>query len=200
MKLRIILLLVAITGLLYADTTEFQRLLAEGETYYRKGIAGDERAVDMAIERLESALKREPGHPLAMVFLGSCYTLVARDKRIPWVKLRWAKRGLELIDRAVEQNPANVRIRLERFMNNLNLPSVLKRGDYIRDDLEFLIPRIDKTPLPVDQRQSFYLEAGDYLYREEQEDRAADCWQRCVSIDPASQAGRQAEKRLRADS
>jgi len=193
----VMVFLVLTTGLISAGTDEFRRLLTEGEEWYRKGINGDEQAVDKAIERLESALELNPGHPLAMVFLGSCYTLVARDKKNPLAKLKWAKRGLELIDQAVEQDPADGRIRLERFMNNLNLPGILKREAFVRSDLEFLTDRIDRSPVPDDHRQNFYVVAGDYLHQEGEVERAVDFWRRCLAINPESLWGRRAADRLR---
>lgn len=192
-----IVLLVAVPVFLSAGTADFQRLLTEGEAYYRKGIAGNEEAVGKAVERLEAALKLEPGHSLAMVFLGSAYTLVARDKKNPWVKLSWAKRGLDLIDRAVKQSPSDVRVRLERFMNNLNLPAVLKRDKFIRSDLEFLIPRMDDAPVSDEHLQLFYLDAGDYLQREGETDRAVVFWRRCTALNPDSSPGQRAEARVR---
>ena len=64
----------------------------------RRGAAG---AVLLAQEQFRGLLSLEPLNPLYLAYLGSTYTLQARDSSLPWTRIRLVNQGLGFLDRAL---------------------------------------------------------------------------------------------------
>lgn len=86
----------------------------------------------------EEILKEKPDHVEALVTYGSLKTLMGRDAFLPWNKMKYVEQGCDLMDKAVQMAPDNVRIRITRALNNINLPSFFNRITYCLEDFEFI--------------------------------------------------------------
>ena len=88
----------------------------EIQDFYRRGLAGDQDAVNQCIDKLEAVLKIEPANQLARVYLGSAYTLRSRDLGFGPKKLSTLKRGIAVMDDAVAAVPDDPKVRLTRAL------------------------------------------------------------------------------------
>ena len=176
--------------------SDFQALFKEGEKYYKKALAGDKEAVDKAVEFLEKALKLNPKSALAMAYLGSAYTLKGRDAPRPWDKMKFTKKGIALLDKAVRLDPENIRVRLERGINSLALPEFFGRLNVAKEDFDFLLKKAEKGELPSDLSQFIYYQSGRVYFKLGDYQRAASLWEKAVKINEKSEYGRKAKEEL----
>ena len=88
-----------------------------------------------AYRQLKKAQEMAPDDPELEAWVGSARTLVARDSLNPIKKLRWAKKGARMIDRAIARAPKNIVIRNIRANNSFRLPKFLKRRHLAKKDL-----------------------------------------------------------------
>jgi hypothetical protein len=105
---------------------------------YRRGLAGDNNAVEQCISRLEEVLQTQPANQLARVYLGSAYTLRSRDLGFGPAKLRTLRQGVALMDEAVAATPAEPKVRLARALTTSALPAILGYKAQTRKDFEEL--------------------------------------------------------------
>ena len=103
---------------------------------YRRGLAGDAKAVEECIAKLEAVLKTQPTNQLARVYLGSALTLRSRDLGFGPKKLQTLKQGVAVMDEAVAAAPNEPKVRLARALTTSALPSILghaasARGDFL---------------------------------------------------------------------
>ena len=129
---------------------------------YQRGLAGDKRAVDECITKLELRLRTEPGNQLARVYLGSAYTLRSRDLGFGPRKITALRHGLALMDEAVAAASNDAHARLLRALTTQALPSLLGRRKSAQDDFETLVAMLAKTPdtLNASDQQTVYYYAG----------------------------------------
>lgn len=113
---------------------------------YRRALDGDAVAVAQTIAKLEAIVAGEPANHLARVYLGSSYTLQSRDLPLGPQKLQVLKKGLALMDQAVEEAKTNPRVRLARAQTTSALPGFIGRGGQSRKDFEILAAWAEKTP------------------------------------------------------
>ena len=144
----------------------------EASALHQRALVGDETAVDRAIEFLESRLAREPDDALLRAYLGSAYTLKARDAA-PWRKRRWVERGIETLDAAVERDPQDPEVRLVRAANAYNLPRAAGRYEIAAADFAFLLEALDERDAsePAFER-SVTFHAGTFALRQGEPARA----------------------------
>ena len=129
--LRILLLCAMAWPSLASEQSDIQQL-------YRRGLQGDEDAVNLCIEKLEGVLAREPQNQLARVYLGSSYTLRSRDLGFGPKKLSALKHGLALMDEAVSAAPNEPKVRLARALTTSALPSFFGRKSESKSDFDLL--------------------------------------------------------------
>jgi len=94
--------------------------------------------VQKSIEYLKEVRDHWKNDPEVVAFLGSAYTLVARNSYNPVTKLQYVYTGTELLDEAVNQHPRSIPARVVRLFNSRALPAFLNRVGYVRTDLEYL--------------------------------------------------------------
>lgn len=150
-----------------------------------RGVQGDAKAVVECIETLEAVLAKEPDNQLALVYLGSAYTLRSRDLWIGPKKLETLKRGGQLMDQAVAAQPDNPRVRLIRAVNSLKLPRLFNRRKLALEDFEKLLRQTESLAAP--EKQALYYFAGLALKGEGQSKRAADLWRQGLQLNPTSE-------------
>ena len=151
---------------------------------YARGLAGDKQAVSDCITALEEVLVARPNDQLARVYLGSAYTLRARDRSFGKSKLDALRKGVALMDEAAAAAPKNANVLLTRAVTNEALPVFLGRRSVARQQLNDLVAQVEKNPAelkPAD-RQLLYLNAGEAARYAGDKKRAAELWRRGLTI------------------
>ena len=90
---------------------------------------GDKDAVQPALEMLTALNRANPENDEVLAYLGSSYALVARDET-GWLA-RWhnGRKGLKLLDLAVERAPTNFNVRMARAWVYREMPTFLGYAD-----------------------------------------------------------------------
>lgn len=151
---------------------------------YARGLAGDKEAVSECIRVLEETLVTKPDDQLARVYLGSAYTLRARDRSFGKSKLDALRKGVALMDEAAAGAPKNANVLLTRAVTNEALPVFLGRRKAAREQLEELVALVEKDPAalkPADQ-QLLYLNAGQAAQHAGDKKRAREMWERGLTM------------------
>ncbi len=98
--MRIILLFMLLInhGSVYALETEaYHRMIR----LYQQAVAGDADARDDVKVYLEQLSDSEPENALVMVYKGSVMTLEGRDAWMPWNKIKYTEKGMDLMEQAL---------------------------------------------------------------------------------------------------
>ena len=171
---------VAATGAARADPPNDKPAAA----LYARSLAGDREAVIACIAALEQLLTSAPDNELARVYLGSAYTLRSRDLALGKAKLDALRKGLALMDAAATAATGNANVQLTRAVTNEALPAFLGRRNVARQQLDELVGQVEKDPekLSPADRQILYLNAGKAAQRAGDKARAAELWQRGLTI------------------
>jgi tetratricopeptide (TPR) repeat protein len=109
-----------------------------GLVYHHQAVLRVDGMLDKAIKTLEKVMELDPSDTEAHAFLGSCYTMVARDSRNPFTKMKMVRKGTKIIDASVGKEPKNILIRILRANNSLNLPGFLGRRHYAMEDYLYI--------------------------------------------------------------
>ena len=114
---------------------EYAALREQAIALHRRAVDGDEDSASQAVERLERYLKRFADDSEARAYLGSAYTMMARDASSVVNKTRYANRGLRHLDRALDAGAGNFTVRMIRANVNSSLPKMFDRGGAALDDM-----------------------------------------------------------------
>ncbi|MCC5790293.1 MAG: hypothetical protein JJT75_11705 [Opitutales bacterium] len=135
----------------------------EGVLWHDKAVLGNEEATDKAIIKFEEILAEHQDTPWVLAYLGSTFTLKARDA--PLLRKRgWANRGFEALDKAVEKTPEDSVVRLIRAINSYHLPRILNRRELAETDFAHLLRKIEDPDheLSNDLKRAIYFHAGAF--------------------------------------
>lgn len=134
----ILLICICLPLLLHTSELEVTRqLIKQAGTYY----AG--RYYDESITILERLHRKHPDSGLIKIFLAHCYFSKGFEAFWPWKKSEWANKGIALMNEAVEKEPDNLFLRIERFKAFTWLPSHYKTAQIGFNDVPILITQID---------------------------------------------------------
>jgi tetratricopeptide (TPR) repeat protein len=151
------------------------------KSLYKEGAKGNLTAVQEANQLLERLRLDYPDHPIAEAYHGSIMLLIARDKTNPLDRLKWAKNGLKLLDKAVAATPHDSRIRYLRGRSAYRLPEkYFQRTRTIIEDYSFLIDQEllqegNLGNMDIDYSKLTY-ELGEAYRRIGRNEDAARCW------------------------
>ena len=90
---------------------------------------GEEEAVESAIEMLTVLNSADPENVEVVAYLGSSYALVARYETGWFARWHNGRRGLKLLDQALERAPKNFTVRMLRASVYNAMPSFLGYAD-----------------------------------------------------------------------
>ncbi len=91
------LLALALTALADPGIQDF----IQAQRAFENSLAGDKHATGAAIERFQALVDADPAQPLYLAYLGSAHTLKARDAWMPWTRMQYVEKGLDIIDKAL---------------------------------------------------------------------------------------------------
>jgi tetratricopeptide (TPR) repeat protein len=151
------------------------------KSLYKEGTKGNVTAVQEANQLLERLRLDYPDHPLAEAYHGSIMLLIARDKTNPLERLKWAKNGLKLLDKAVAAAPHDSRVRYLRGRSAYRLPEkYFQRTRTVIEDYSFLIDQEllqegHLGAMDIDCPKLTY-ELGEAYHRIGRNEDATRCW------------------------
>ena len=102
-------------------------LLEDAIALHDDGRDGNTKAVAEAITLFKQIIKAEPKNAEAIAYLGSSYTITARDSKEVVDKMRYTNRGLRFLDQAVTLAPNDFAVRVIRANVANNLPELFGR-------------------------------------------------------------------------
>jgi hypothetical protein len=137
--------LVLLTGLFipFIASQASQEGMMEVRSSYDRAARDRGRAVSDALEVVKAYLQKNPGDVVATMYQGSLFTMLAGDSFFPWKKIYYLRKGVDLMDSAMERladarsqgrNP-ELEMLLVRGLTNTRIPRVFNRGGLARRDL-----------------------------------------------------------------
>ncbi|HOJ99433.1 MAG TPA: hypothetical protein PLW34_07730 [Termitinemataceae bacterium] len=143
--------------------------------WFELGLAYHDLTNQFGVRRAEDAVKAfETSYtlrkdPVTLAYLGSAWTLVGRDAIHPAKKIDGVMKGIEILDRAVQEDPQNVIIRRIRYENSFALPDIFERKSVAEGDVDYLIVLYSKNPLvfqnAYDPAHVFWFKSRICLFR-----------------------------------
>lgn len=170
---------------LAANPDDQEALLRLGIDYHNRGGEGDEKAVEKAVARLAHLLQLNNRHTVAMAFYGSAVTMQGRDTFLPWNKMKYVNEGIGKLDKAVMLDSTNLRVRLVRGVNSVNLPGFLNRRPFALRDFAFIVAHPDSSRLDKGEQVRTYYFYGLALQQEGRHEEAKRMLETAVNLWPA---------------
>ncbi len=183
----------ALLARMASQGTNVASLYELGDFCHSAGGRGDKAAVVRAETYLRRLLVLESNHAPALALLGSVYTMKGRDAFWPTTQLRLVKEGNDFMDKAIQLEPENHRVRLTRAFNNAHMPDFLGRTQVVRADLAWLWEKAEKEParFTVAERQETALHWGRQWKRQGRTGEARTVWEKGRLLDVRSDLARQ---------
>jgi hypothetical protein len=100
----------------------------------------------------------------ASAYLGALYTLKAKHSFFPFDKLKWAKAGLSLLDKALSRAPDDIEVLFVHGTICHNLPGIFKRQDDAGRDFSKIIKLLPAHMHRYDE--NFIIDVLDFLNSE----------------------------------
>ena len=171
-------------------------LIALGVQYHDLGVAGDKKAVDKSEEIFEKVLSRNSNNAFATGYYGSILSLKARDAKMPWTKIKYAKKGFEQLDKSIQMNPEDLQVRSIRAMNGYQVPKIMKRLPLSLEDFNYIIEHKTFESWTSDHKAFLYLHFGKALEKDDQDEKAREYFEMAAKIAPQSKSGIEAKVKL----
>lgn len=149
------------------NPSDYEALQGLGTFYHYMALKDSKTYTKKAVQYLEQAYQKRPDDNMVLCYLGSSYTLLAKDAWNPFSKSSYANKGFERMDKAIRKDPDNITIRLTRAYNSKNLPKFLNRRSIAYEDFEHLAGLFEKgLKVPSSLKISVY-QALYALYEED---------------------------------
>ena len=132
----LVALAVATVTLIGIATPGLAATLAEAIELHDAARDGDEEAVDPAIKMLTVLNRADPENVEVIAYLGSSYALVARYETGWFARWHNGRKGLKLLDQALERAPKNFTVRMVRAWVYRAMPTFL---GYVDDAIEEML-------------------------------------------------------------
>lgn len=175
-----------------------QLLLKLGKHYHNLAGEGNSSAQNRAEKCLSKLLSLDPNNALALVYYGSVLTMKARDAGSSWDAMEFLRTGFTRMDKAVILAPKEAEVRLIRGINSLHIPEEFQRLFLALEDfqaIESLIATSDRD-WEKEFLLPYYFYFGEALAKNRNKEGAAAKWRAVCRLDPQSDYGRIARKRL----
>ena len=90
----------------------------------------DKKQIQPTIEMFERIAQQEPKYiGRTQVYIGALFTLKGKHAFFPHTKLKWAKRGLTIMDSGLKKNPDNIEALFIHGITCYHLPFFFRRSD-----------------------------------------------------------------------
>ena len=90
----------------------------------------DKKRIDPAINRIEQIAQVEPKYVgRTQVYIGALVALRGKHAFFPHIKLKWARRGLAIMDSGLKKSPTDIEALFIHGTTCYHLPFFFRRGD-----------------------------------------------------------------------
>ena len=110
-----------------------------GASYFFSAGKGNKEAVEKGVQTYQKLFKIDSSDVLAIAHYGCLLTMKARDSFFPWSKMKWTKKGIVQIDKAVNMAPENIQVRSIRATTYTNFPAMFKKLETALKDFNFIL-------------------------------------------------------------
>jgi hypothetical protein len=153
------------------NSSDYEALRDLGIAYHNAALKDSKVYAKKAVQYLEQTRQKKIDDTVVLCYLGSAYTLLARNASDPMDRLSYVNKGVEYMDKAVRKDPDNisdyVTIRLVRANNSMRLPKSLNRRPIAYEDFELLSSLFQKgLKVPSSLKISVYRSLAA-LYQED---------------------------------
>jgi len=153
------------------DPSDYEALRGLGIVYHGMALKDSRAYAKKAVQYLEKAHQKRIDDNVVLCYLGSAYTLLAKDAGDRIAQMSYVNKGVEYMDKAVRKDTDNISdyitIRLTRANNSIRLPKFLNRRPIAYEDFEHLAGLFEKgLQVPSQLRISVYCSLAA-LYKED---------------------------------
>jgi len=149
------------------NPSDYEALRDLGIAYHNAALKDSKVYAKKAIEYLEKAHAKKMDDNVVLCYLGSAYTLLAKDASNPMDQMSFVNKGVEYMDKAARKDPDNITIRMTRANNSKSLPKFLNRRPIAYEDFEHLADLFERgLKVPFQLKTSVYHSLAA-LYRED---------------------------------
>ena len=178
----------------------FKQQLTEAKDLFYLAVTGDQQALPKAQKILEELGGGESPDAEVIAYTGAADLLQANRSDSVWEKMRLAREGLDLQDKAVKEAPDNLEVRFLRGVTDYQLPDFLGRHEIGVQDLAAVAHVAEDAARAgrLDKRAAAaaLVYHGKALEAKYKIPEAIDAWQTAVRISPDSPGGIDAAKHL----
>ena len=108
-----VVFVVLFSGTVFAmDESQYQHMLS----LYKQAVDGNSDARDEVKAYLENLSKAEPNDAIVRVYLGSTMVLEGRDAWMPWNKMKFTEKGMDVMEQALDMSTKDKKTR--QFLEN----------------------------------------------------------------------------------
>lgn len=134
------LFLLCVTGVA-ADKSVEDMLKRAREKFY--AAVEDKKQIEPAIKLFERIAGEKPKYAgCTEVYIGALVALKGKHAFFPHTKLKWAKRGLAIMDRGLQKSPSNIEALFIHGTTCYHLPFFFQRGDDAQRDFKEIVKRM----------------------------------------------------------
>lgn len=134
--------------------------MVEVRSIYEKASKQRGRSVSEALDAVKMFLQNNPDDVAATMYQGSLYTMLAGDSFFPWKKIYYLRKGVDLMDSAMERlayakshgRDPELEILLIGAITNARIPRVFNRAGLARRDLARILEHPGFSGLPKEVR------------------------------------------------
>ena len=153
------------------NPSDYEALRGLGTVYHSMALKDSKAYAKKAVQYLEQAHQKRIDDNVVLCYLGSAYTLLAKDAGDRMDQMSYVNKGVEYMDKAVRKDTDNITdyitIRLTRSNNSMRLPKFLNRRPIAYEDFEHLASLFEKgLKVPSQLRISVYRSLAA-LYKED---------------------------------
>jgi tetratricopeptide (TPR) repeat protein len=180
-----------------SDSNSYKYLYL-GIVYHNLSSPKNENHLNKALEFTRTAVEKTK-NPLASGYYGSSLTIQAGayyEKGDMMGAMSKLEEGIKIMDKAVEQGPDNIDLRVLRILNSYGISSAspINRFDIIKKDLAFLKQKYETLS---SQFKSFYnLYSGIAALKNNNPDQAVACFEKAIKCAPQSRYAKIAKRRI----
>jgi hypothetical protein len=135
-----------------SEKPEIQNRFTAGLELHQLAVAGSRPEVRRAREWFEALHKDAPDDPRIQAFYGNLVIMEAREAPL-LTRPRWLKRGLRILDQAVERAPDDPHVRAVRAINHSHLPGFVGRTSLGREDFAWLFTYFEDAENQARERE-----------------------------------------------
>jgi tetratricopeptide (TPR) repeat protein len=162
--------------------------------YHDRALHKEEGALKCAERFLKEAQKKFPNDMVIFAWYGSLLTIKARDSWFPPLKLSRLRKGISILDEAVERAGDNITVRMIRANNSLYLPEFIGRVDVAIEDFKYLLKRSEEDDFPKELLPKIHLGIAKAYIKKEKFTKAKAHLRKVFELaDKSSKAYKEAE-------